>query len=174
MLKVIVCSKNPVKLKTAKKAFQLMFSKGEFIFEGINAASKVSDQPMSDIETLTGALNRIKSAKLIASADYYIAMEGGCENLHGNLYAMAWVAVESATQSGQAKSAMFQLPSQVVKLINQGMELGHADDIVFNRQNSKQANGAVGLLTDDVITRTGYYTEAATLALIPFKNPELY
>jgi non-canonical (house-cleaning) NTP pyrophosphatase len=51
------------------------------------------------------------------------------------------------------------------------MELGEADDVVFGRANSKQANGSIGLLTDDTITRTSYYVDAVVMALIPFKKP---
>lgn len=56
----------------------------------------------------------------------------------------------------------------------EGKELGEADDLVFGQTNSKQANGAVGILTDNVLTRTTFYEPAVILALIPFKNPELY
>jgi len=66
------------------------------------------------------------------------------------------------------------LPKEVSKLIDEGLELGEADDQVFQRQNSKQQNGAVGLLTQDIITRTTYYQEAIILALVPFINSELY
>ena len=59
-------------------------------------------------------------------------------------------------------------------MIRQGKELGEADDIVFNRANSKQDNGAVGLLTDNVIDRAQLYEQAVILALIPFKNEALY
>jgi non-canonical (house-cleaning) NTP pyrophosphatase len=58
--------------------------------------------------------------------------------------------------------------------VRQGMELGDADDAVFGRSNSKQANGAVGILTGNVIDRAELYEQAVVLALIPFKNPELY
>ncbi|MBQ0741266.1 DUF84 family protein, partial [Aquimarina celericrescens] len=37
-----------------------------------------------------------------------------------------------------------------------------------------QKSGAVGILTGDIIDRTAYYTEAGILALIPFKNADLY
>ena len=57
--------------------------------------------------------------------------------------------------------------------MRQGIELGHADDQVFGRSNSKQQNGSVGLLTGDVVDRTAYYVQAVILALIPFKNPTL-
>ena len=42
------------------------------------------------------------------------------------------------------------------------------------RSNSKQDNGAVGLLTDSVIDRAQLYEQAMILALIPFKNEILY
>ena len=58
--------------------------------------------------------------------------------------------------------------------MKEGKELGDANDIVFNRNNSKQKNGAVGILTGDATDRTKYYTEAIILSLIPFKNIELY
>jgi non-canonical (house-cleaning) NTP pyrophosphatase len=54
------------------------------------------------------------------------------------------------------------------------MELGDADDEIFGASNSKQQNGAVGLLTENAVTRTTLYEQAVIMALIPFKNPELY
>jgi non-canonical (house-cleaning) NTP pyrophosphatase len=54
------------------------------------------------------------------------------------------------------------------------MELGHADDLVFQAQNSKQKGGSVGLLTHGLLTREGYYQQAMVLALIPFLNESLY
>jgi non-canonical (house-cleaning) NTP pyrophosphatase len=62
----------------------------------------------------------------------------------------------------------------VAILVREGMELGDADDIVFAKSNSKQQNGAVGLLTNDVITRKSLYLPAVQMAFIPFLNPELY
>jgi len=59
-------------------------------------------------------------------------------------------------------------------LVRQGVELGEADDRIFGRNNSKQQNGAVGLLTGDAVDRAGLYVPAVIFALIPFKNPELY
>ncbi|MGK0308683.1 MAG: non-canonical (house-cleaning) NTP pyrophosphatase, partial [Urechidicola sp.] len=40
--------------------------------------------------------------------------------------------------------------------------------------NSKQKNGAVGILTGNLIDRTQFYVEAMVLALIPFLNKEIY
>jgi non-canonical (house-cleaning) NTP pyrophosphatase len=54
------------------------------------------------------------------------------------------------------------------------VELGEADDCIFGRSNSKQINGAVGILTADAVDREELYAHAVLLALIPFLNPTLY
>jgi non-canonical (house-cleaning) NTP pyrophosphatase len=75
---------------------------------------------------------------------------------------------------GKGKTGTFILPEKVAELIRQGEELGIADDKVFGATNSKQKNGAIGILTGDVLTRAGFYSDALIMALIPFKNPDLY
>ncbi len=88
--------------------------------------------------------------------------------------AFAWVVIfDRSGKMGKARSGAFQLPDEIARLIAQGMELGHADDQVFGQQDSKRHNGSVGLLTGDVLTRTGFYTPAVLMALIPFRNPHL-
>ncbi len=72
--------------------------------------------------------------------------------------------------TGKARTGAFMLPQEVANLVRSGIELGHADDQVFGRSNSKQTNGAVGLLTADLIDRQRYYEHAVILALVPFKN----
>ncbi len=54
------------------------------------------------------------------------------------------------------------------------MELGHANDEVFREQNSKHRGGAVGSLTDGVVSRQTLYEHAMALALIAFRKPELF
>jgi inosine/xanthosine triphosphatase len=90
------------------------------------------------------------------------------------LMAFAWIVISNGEKTGKARTASFFLPPEVVRLVHEGMELGDADDIVFAKSNSKQQNGAVGLLTNDVITRKSLYLPAVQMAFIPFLNQELY
>lgn len=90
------------------------------------------------------------------------------------MLAFAWIVIFGKNKQGKARSSTLVVPKKAAVLVQQGMELGHADDIIFGRNNSKQQNGAVGILTGDVITRTVYYVDTVVLALIPFKNQELY
>jgi inosine/xanthosine triphosphatase len=142
---------------------------------GLSVSSDVSDQPMSDAETKLGALNRVKNAKQKNPGyNFYIGIEGGVEETSSGLMAFAWIVISNGDNTGKARTASFFLPTRVAELVNQGMELGDADDIVFAKQNSKQQNGAVGLLTNDAITRKSLYMPAVQMAFIPFLNPELY
>ncbi len=79
---VIIASKSPVKIEAVKQGFQKLFPGVSFMFEGVPANSGISDQPMSNNETRTGALGRIAHAKeLSPGADYYVGLEGGVEEI---------------------------------------------------------------------------------------------
>jgi inosine/xanthosine triphosphatase len=174
MKRIIVASTNPVKIQSALNGFQAMFPGESFTGQGLSVPSEVSDQPMSDVETLNGALNRARNVReKMPDADYWAGIEGGCEEKHDRLWAFAWVVILSRELTGQGRTGAFVLPDEIAQLVRQGVELGEADDRVFGRSNSKQGNGAVGILTADVIDRTKYYEHAVALALIPFKNTSL-
>jgi len=113
-----------------------------------------------------------------------------------DLFCMAWMAVfgkrdavtvdclasaDTASYSGDrkpvfglAKTALFPIPNAVADLVKQGVELGDADDQVFQRVKSKHGSGVVGILTDNLIDRSAYYEHAITLALLPWIRPDLY
>lgn len=130
---------------------------------------------MSNQETLEGAINRAMNLKAkYADGDFFVGIEGGIQAVGEDMEAFAWVVIESDGLIGKAQTSTFMLPPKITELIRQGVELGHADDLVFNRKNSKQGNGAVGILTNDIINRVEYYRHAVILALIPFINLDLY
>jgi inosine/xanthosine triphosphatase len=175
MKKIAIASKNPVKINATLNGFKKMFPHEAFEIEGVSVASGISEQPRNDTETFTGALNRTDNASKVITADFWIGIEGGVEEKNSDMEAFAWVVIKSkAGKYGKGRTGTFFLPPKIVELIQQGKELGEADDIVFGRSNSKQENGAVGILTGDVVDRTTYYTEAVVFALIPFKNENLY
>ena len=174
-MNLIIASKNPVKIQAAVKGFQAMFPEDQMEVAAVSVPSGVSDQPMSDKETFEGAKNRALRAKdNYPNADFWIGIEGGLEERDQVHHAFAWVYILSHKQVGSSRTASFALPPPVSRLINQGMELGEADDQVFGSHNSKQKNGAVGLLSGNVIVRESLYTPAVSLALIPFRNQDLF
>jgi inosine/xanthosine triphosphatase len=174
-MKIIVSSKNPVKINSTSEAFKKVFPKEKFETVGISVSSEVSDQPMTEEETLQGAMNRANNAyNETKDADFWVGIEGGIQEINNELMTFAWVYIKTENIIGKGRSASFFLPNKIVKLIKEGKELGVADDIVFGRTNSKQKNGAVGILTNDLIVRKSLYIQPIIMALIPFKNEELY
>ncbi len=175
MKTIVIASKNPVKVRATLHAFQRMFPGELFAHETVSVPSGVPDQPRSDQETVTGAANRAgHAARRFPQADYWIGIEGGIADEGTEMTAFAWVYILGQGLSGKGRTGAFYLPEAVADLVRQGKELGQADDIVFQKDNSKQENGAVGLLTGNVVDRAQLYEQAVVLALIPFRNPTLY
>lgn len=174
--RVIVASRNPVKINAVKLGFTKMFPQKSIECIGKNVPTGVDEQPKSNKETFQGAMNRARNARHeFPEADYWVGVEGGISvDEDEQMSAFAWVIVLSEDKIGKGKTGAFYLPKPIASLIKEGKELGEADDIIFGKTNSKQKQGAVGLLTGEVINRASYYTEAVILALIPFKNPQLY
>lgn len=175
MQKIAVASLNPVKLRAAQAAFERLFPDQRFSVSGAALPSGVPDQPMSLAETMTGARNRAHNARRAQpDAQFWVGIEGGIEDSPLGMTCFARVHVLGADgREGLGQTAVFYLPREVAALVRQGVELGLADDQVFGRDNSKQANGAIGILSDDVIDREAYYIHAMIMALLPFKNPAL-
>ncbi|GGK78964.1 inosine/xanthosine triphosphatase [Rufibacter glacialis] len=172
---VVVSSTNPVKVQAALSGFERMMPSQAFTVTGISVPSEVADQPMTEEETLQGALNRVQNARVAhPSADYWVGIEGGVEVVQGELATFAWVVIAGQSIEGKARSGTFFLPPAVAELVQQGLELGSANDQIFRQLNSKQKGGAIGILSNGALTRKELYEQAVVLALLPFLQEELY
>jgi len=79
IIKVIVGSKNPVKVNAATNAMKLLFPESQIETLSMDAPSGVPAQPMTDSDTRQGAVNRVNYCQRHTEADYYFAMEGGVD-----------------------------------------------------------------------------------------------
>ncbi len=175
-MQIIVASKNPVKINATREGFMKMFPTELCEVDSIDIASGVSHQPNGDDETFAGAKQRVEAASQARpDADFWVGIEGGIQEHGEGMQTIGWIVIKGPDGKwGKGKTATFFLPHRVAELVRGGKELGDANDIVFHRTNSKQADGSIGLLTGNLITRTSYYIDAVVMALIPFKNTELY
>lgn len=185
-IKVAVGSKNRAKLEAARcgfsKGFRIEEGLSSLELEGFDVISEVPDQPIGDEQTKQGAINRAHNAyqayvaKNGIAPSYSIGLEGGISTKDEvkSIECFAWMVIYNGTTLGISRTATFFLPEAIAILVRGGMELGDADDAVFQRLNSKEGNGTVGHLTRGVIERSDYYSHAIVLALIPFQFPELY
>lgn len=165
-LQIVVASRNPAKLNAVKSAFAEIFSQPLSI-EGVDVESGVSEQPLSDSETLTGARTRVQNAiKARPEADYWVGLEAGIEGKH----TFAWMVICNGQLTGESRSASLPLPTSVLTGIAEGKELGTVMDEQFGTHNIKQKGGAIALLTAGRLSRSAVYHQALILALTPFIN----
>ncbi|RDV24870.1 non-canonical purine NTP phosphatase [Alteromonas aestuariivivens] len=178
-MRCIVGSKNPVKIGAAREAISRCMEQPFDSVVGIDVPSGVAAQPMSEAETRSGAVNRVKacieqSAAGSASDTWYVALEGGVDEFEDGPATFAYVAICHQGQWSVGRSANLPLPEPFYRALKNGQELGDVMDEAFKTHNIKQKGGAIGLLTNHLATRQSVYELALTLAMAKFMHPDLY
>ena len=172
---VVIGSKNPVKVSCTDEAFQLALG-DQVLVQALDVDAGVSQQPVGDQETYLGAYNRASNCKVaFPEADFWVGIEGGVGDMDGDMTAFAWIVIlDQAGKLGRARTAAFFLPPAAADLVRNGIELGDANDQIFEKENTKQQGGAIGSLSKGLVTRKDLYKQAVLLALVPFIQQHLY
>ena len=175
-MKIVVGTKNPIKLKAVENAINKIFPGAEFLLEGVSVSSGVSDQPMGDRETIAGAVNRAKSCLSQAKADFGIGLEGGVTEVEGKMFLVGWVAVVNCEgKIGLASAGRIELPEKIVQELKKGeRELGSIVDEVCGQTNVKHGLGTNGILTKGLTNRTIGFENTTIEAMAKFISPEYY
>ncbi len=175
MKQVVVGSENPVKIEAVKQAFEIIWPDEAWHVFGTKTVSGVSDQPMSDEESIKGATNRARLALAHPGADFGVGLEGGLQEIQGEWFDCGWIVVLSKEgRRGIGSTIRIVAPEKIMDMIHEGVELGIVTDRFFQAENSKQGKGYFGLMTNDGITRTAGYRDGVVSALAPFLHPELF
>lgn len=167
---IAVGSENPVKLQAVRNSIQRVWPQAEVC--GVAVASGVRAQPLSDEEAILGATNRAQTARRRLDSDLGIGLEGNTTETAYGVFVTGWaVAVDRAGTVGIGGSGRFLLPNALAHRLRQGEELGHLMDEWAGQSNTKQKQGAVGIMTNGLISRTEALETAVTFALTRFLNP---
>jgi inosine/xanthosine triphosphatase len=146
-----------------------------FEFFGVDVFSGVSNQPMTDEETIYGARTRAKAALKKFDVDYGVGLEGGLQAIEGKYVECGWMVVlDRDNKEGIGASPKVEIAPAIMRLIHEGKELGHAVDQIFKLKNAKQGAGYFGTITKNTITRTSGYRDGVIMALAPFVHKDLF
>ncbi len=171
--KIAIGTTNPAKLVAVEGAIKHIWPQARTV--GTAVDSGVRAQPLSDEEAITGATNRAQRALASVAADLGIGIEGNTVELAQGMFSTAWVVVvDRAGVIGLGSSGRFLLPSTVAQAVRQGGELGPLMDELTGEHNTKHKQGAVGILTNNLITRSAAPETAVIFALTRFINPGYY
>lgn len=170
-MRVIVGSKNPVKVGAVRDAFGQYFRDCEVVSQKVS--SGIAEQPMSEEETVRGATNRTLAA--LEYGDFGVGLEGGVTMIGESLFECAWcVVVDKNGKKGMGGGLYFELPKNIADKIRAGGELGPIMNELTGEDNVKEKSGAIGIFTKGKLDRKTAYVQLVTSALIKFVSPEWF
>jgi inosine/xanthosine triphosphatase len=176
-MRAAVGSTNPVKRAAAEDAFAAMAGA---TVESVAVDSGVPEQPRGHEETIEGARTRARRAlgaegpaSSTSSGAAYglgVGIEGGVTGFDGTggLYLVMWAAVTDGSRTELGAGPSIRLPADVAERVRGGEELGPVMDDAFDLENVKEKQGAVGVLTGNIVDRRGALADAVAGALGPF------
>jgi len=172
-LRVNLGSKNPVKVRATEVSLLRMFD--EVVIASVDVDSGVGKQPKGD-ETITGAVNRAKRAletkikgEQDTFADFGIGIEAGLfwKESIGEYVDIQFCAITDLMgRTTIGHGGGFIYPRSVIDEVEGGMSVGEAISEVFGSDPSRDI-GAVGLLSDGLLTREELTKMAVITAMIP-------
>lgn len=175
---IFVGSHNPVKVNSVVGAASETWP--EVIVEGFDVPSGIAEQPRTDKETKSGAINRAKAALFEGLQKYEsegrelktdevlgVGLEGGVfEDEDGQMWSTVWAVVVDKTDFMEfANGARFMVPDIVADKIRKGEEMGPVIAKVAGESDVKKKQGMIGITTKGFVDRTEEYQALAKLAL---------
>jgi inosine/xanthosine triphosphatase len=173
MRKVSVGSKNPVKIAAVENAVKRIWPETKVV--SVEVSHGASAQPTSDEEAIEGATNRARLSMQETDADLGIGLEGSTVDTEYGMFLSGWVvAIDKSGQVGIGCGGRLSLPERIATEVRKGKELGPMMDKFVGEHNTRQKQGAVGILTDNLVPRTAAFENAVIYALTRFVNPDYY
>ena len=160
-MKFILGSENQAKQRAVSRIVERYIENSTV--SSASVSSGVNAQPMTEEETRQGAINRAVAA---AQGAYGVGLEGGVHMIAGTMYLCNWGAL--VTPEGQlftAAGAQIPLPQALAEEIRNGKELGNAVDHYFKKQNIRMSEGAMGMLTAQVVPRDALFEHIMQLLI---------
>lgn len=140
--------------------------------------------PLNDWELMSGARQRALAVREILleqklGADLYVGLEGGFHSIsvegEWHTFLRGWAFVTDGERGSFGMSPSIGVPEAIVKDVIQGKrELGIVIDEVAGVRDVRSKQGAWGVLSRDLLTRSMSFEAALIAAFAPFYNPALY
>jgi inosine/xanthosine triphosphatase len=172
---------------------------GQFEIIGVEVASGVGHTPVSREELMLGARQRAEAVVRLARERgvgwrYFIGMEGGFDvvrdgasphemrqdsgvKLTGDrrVFLESWAYVSDGVRGHYGRSGGIEVPKALAhEVLENGVELSAAIDRFAGAAGIRDAQGAWGVLSNNLITRQEAFRVAVIAAFAPFYNGGMY
>lgn len=144
----------------------------------------VPAMPLTDWQLMQGARERALGARESLlnrklDADIYVGLEGGFHSIsiesEWHTFLRGWAYATDGERGMYGAAPSISVPPDIVKSVVEGRrELGVVIDEVTGGRDIRSKQGAWGVLSRDLVTRSMSFELALVAALAPFYNPKLY
>src|ERR1700733_1627247 len=152
-----------------------------FEVAGMEVPSGVGHTPVSRADLMAGARNRAEALRAICNEtkalwEFFVGLEGGFEVVSDGaerfVFLESWAYVLDRNGSGyHGRSGAVPVPKPLAGVVlDEGIELGVAVDQFAGGRGTRDAQGAWGVLTRDLVTRQDAFRIALIGAFAPFYN----
>ena len=188
IFQIAIGSKNPAKIKAVKLGFSTLFPEIECRYYPILVDSQVGVQPFGFEPTIQGAINRAKNAYTSAFNDHTenttkfgIGIEAGMIPVPltrtGYLDYQFCAIYQSNGSVSIGSGPGFEYPLKIVEMLLKDPshhEIGTIIAELSGIDNTKENEGAIGLLSKNTFQRSDILQYSVISALLPLKSPDLY
>lgn len=144
----------------------------------------VPAMPLTDWQLMEGARERalavqesLRSRRL--EADIYVGLEGGFHSVsidgEWHTFLRGWAYATDGNRGSFGAAPSISVPPDIVKSVVEGRrELGTVIDEVTGKKDVRSKQGAWGVLSRDLVTRSMSFELALIAAFAPFYNSKMY
>jgi len=156
----------------------------QFEVVGLEVESGVGHTPATCGELMRGARQRAEAVVEHARGKgenwkYFVGLEGGLEVLQENgnrrVFLESWAYVTDGVRGHFGRSGGVEIPEALAhQVLEEGVELSVAIDKFAGDVGIRDAQGAWGVLSSNLITRQEAFRVAVIAAFAPFYNEKMY
>lgn len=154
-IKIAIGSKNPVKVQAVKNGLD----DERIAVIPCSAFSNVRPQPLSDEETLQGAINRAKHCLELTDASFAIGLEAGIV-FQDQVYLCHWGALVDRDQNTYSTNGpLILLPQKFRESLLEGQILEDLMHRYIGIESLGEKSGAIGIFTQNRLNREQMLTQ---------------
>jgi inosine/xanthosine triphosphatase len=146
--------------------------------------TNIPAMPLTDWQLMEGARERALAVRDLLrqqrlEAEIYLGLEGGFHSIsiegEWHTFLRGWAYATDGKKGSFGAAPSIEVPESLAKKVVEGRrELGLVIDEVTGKHDVRSRQGAWGVLSRDLVTRSTSFELALIAALAPFYNPKLY
>jgi inosine/xanthosine triphosphatase len=187
-IRILVGSTRRPKLAAVEAAIHdfgsVLAPASQFEVTGTHVESGVGHTPATRSELMQGARQRVEALVRLGrekpeTSQYFVGLEGGLDTVEAQgqrrVFLESWAYVSDGRNGHYGRSGSVEVPDALAcEVLENGVELSVAIDRFAGAVGIRDNQGAWGVLSSGLISRTEAFRVAVVAAFAPFYNSKMY